>query len=513
MNIRKGFVIINCMFALILLFLIPISVITNKACATNYYVSAKGNDAANGLTPSTSWLTIEKINKTKFFPGDSILFKRGDAWREGEALYGLSNGKYRNPVVFGAYGIGAKPLILNSKDISASGFWTKSTTNIWKTTSKINITSQDLVRTGQITPDVANLIFNNEESFGVKKRYLSDLVSQGYFCLNLADSLLYIYSKINPSKYYKKIEATGIRNCENNIEVINGHYITFINLDIRYSKNNGIFLKDCCNIEIINCNFSWIGGCYYPIQTFVLSSNQNPVRMGNGVQIWMGNSDITVKNSVFNQVYDAAISPQGGGSGYKIYNLQFHHNIINNCFYSFEFWGQDSSSLADSIFFENNTCVNTGNGWSSSQRPGFNHGAANLKFYDNKMILSNIFIRNNIFDKSADVCLFSKEEHSGCNSSDMWAAITLDYNCYYQQSSNEVIKWRGGTARGGGDYFMDDLKAYQVNSGKEYHSIFADPRLTSKYTLQSDSPAIDAGTDVGYPYTGNAPDIGALEIK
>ena len=501
------------LFALIIVFFIATLIITKEAGATNYYISAKGNDAANGLSPRTSWLTIAKINRSTFSPGDSILFKRGDAWREGEALYGLSNGAPGHPVVFGAYGKGAKPLILASKDISSPSFWTKSSeNNIWKTTSKVNITKKDLNRGGQITPDVANLIFNNEQSIGVKKRFLTDLKVQGDFSLNLGDTLLYMYSSVNPSKYYKKIEATGIRNCENNINVVNGHYLTFIDLDIRYSKNNGLFLQDCSNIEISNCNFSWIGGCYFPIQTFMKSSSPSPVRMGNGVQLWKGNSDVTVKYCNINQIYDAGISPQGAGSIYTIKNLRFHHNLINNCFYSFEFWGHPSASTGDSIFFENNTCLNAGSGWSALQRPGLKHGAAHLKLYSSDMVFSNVFIRNNIFDKSVDLCLYSQQENSVSNTDKMWEAFTLDNNCYYQASNeNPVIRWRGGAAKGGGDYFMGDLKAYQAKSGKEYHSLFADPKLTSKNTLQPGSPAIDAGIDVGYPYSGSAPDMGAFE--
>ena len=495
---------------LMTIFFITVLMIVNKAGATNYYVSSKGNDAANGLTPSTSWLTIEKINKTKFAPGDAILFKRGDAWREGQALYGSSNGTAGHPIVFGAYGKGAKPLILASKLISTSDFWSKSSENIWKTTSKVNVTSGD--GRGQITPDVANLIFNNEESVGVKKRFLDGLKTQGDFCLNLADTILYLYSTINPSKYYKKIEAGGIRNCENNIEVIDGHYITFTDLDIRYSKNNGLFLNNCSNIEISNCDFSYIGGCYYPINSFMQNPNPNTVRMGNGVQLWTENSDVVVKNCNFDQVYDAGISPQGGGRSYSIKNLRFHHNLLKNCFYSFEFWGHPATSTGDNIFFENNTCLNAGSGWSSAQRPGGKHGAAHLKFYGSDMVLSNVYIRNNIFDESVDLCLYSQQGNAGPATEAIWAAFTLDYNCYYQSSGEiKVILWRGGAAKEGGDYFMGDLKAYQEKSGKELHTIFADPMLSPISTLKSGSPAIDAGIDVGYPFKGTAPDMGAFE--
>ena len=456
---------------------------------------------------------MAKVNQTSFSPGDSILFKRGDAWREGEALYALSNGTAEQPIVFGAYGHGEKPLILASKDISAPRFWTNSHGNIWRTTSPVNLTTPDLRRTGHITPDVANLIFNHEESVGVKKRFVTHLTAQGDFCLNLEDTLLYVYSAVAPSAYYKKIEATGIRNCENNIEVIHGHHLVFVDLDIRYSKNNGVFLNNCSHITISNCDFSWIGGCYYPIQTFMRSPRPNPARMGNAVQLWMGNSDITVHHCTINQTYDAGISPQGAGGSYSIKNLRFHHNVIQNCFYSFEFWGRPATSTGDGVYFENNTCLHSGNGWSTSQRPD-RGGAAHLKFFSSDMVFSKVYIRNNIFYGSVNSCLFSQQESHGSNTEGMWAAFTLEHNCYYQPSKqSQVIQWRGGAANGGGEYFMDDLQAYQSKSGKDSHSLFADPKLTSDFRLGSGSPAVDAGMEVGYPYEGTAPDLGAFERK
>ena len=177
MKSKKNFVIENYFFIFSFLIIITTSLTIEKAGAANYYVSALGNDAADGLAASSSWLTIKKINNTKFTPGDSILFKRGDAWRGGQSLYASSNGSKGKPIVFGAYGTGAKPLILGSKDISSSAFWTNSSGNIWKTTSVINITTPD--GRGQRTPDVASLIFNFEASVGIKKRFLSDLNTQG----------------------------------------------------------------------------------------------------------------------------------------------------------------------------------------------------------------------------------------------------------------------------------------------------------------------------------------------
>jgi hypothetical protein len=59
---------------------------------------------------------------------------------------------------------------------------------------------------------------------------------------------------------------------------------------------------------------------------------------------------------------------------------------------------------------------------------------------------------------------------------------------------------------------MDDLDAYRKKTGKDSHTIFADPLLSSESTLRPGSPGIDAGIDVGYPYSGTAPDLGACEV-
>jgi hypothetical protein len=49
----------------------------------------------------------------------------------------------------------------------------------------------------------------------------------------------------------------------------------------------------------------------------------------------------------------------------------------------------------------------------------------------------------------------------------------------------------------------------------EDHSVIGDPLFVDPdngdYRLREGSPAIDAGVDVGLPYLGDAPDIGAFE--
>jgi parallel beta-helix repeat protein len=87
------------------------------ANATNYYVSATGNDAASGTSPSTPWLSIAKVNSMTFKPGDQIMFNRGNTFY-GTIIVSQS-GTSSSPITYGAYGSGALPIITGFSSISS----------------------------------------------------------------------------------------------------------------------------------------------------------------------------------------------------------------------------------------------------------------------------------------------------------------------------------------------------------------------------------------------------------
>lgn len=102
------------------------------AQATTYYVDATaGNDANTGTTITAPWKTIAKVNATKFMAGDFILFKSGCTWQE--QLTVQSSGNADNPITFGAYSTGAKPVISGADKVGASG-WTLYSGKIYVTT-------------------------------------------------------------------------------------------------------------------------------------------------------------------------------------------------------------------------------------------------------------------------------------------------------------------------------------------------------------------------------------------
>jgi hypothetical protein len=69
--------------------------IISDAWSANYYVDAtNGNDKNNGLSLSTAWKTIAKVDGSRFNPGDQILSLRKEAWIENvnsPSIFGLVN--------------------------------------------------------------------------------------------------------------------------------------------------------------------------------------------------------------------------------------------------------------------------------------------------------------------------------------------------------------------------------------------------------------------------------------
>ncbi len=78
--------------------------------AATYYVdSTGGSDTAAGTSESTAWKSLEKVNGSKFRPGDHILLRGGSVWKG--QLVPPSSGTEAAPIVIDRYGPGHRPRI------------------------------------------------------------------------------------------------------------------------------------------------------------------------------------------------------------------------------------------------------------------------------------------------------------------------------------------------------------------------------------------------------------------
>jgi hypothetical protein len=98
------------------------------SCVRRYFVSASGNDNGPGMSEGEPWRTLAKVNQQQFVPGDCILFKRGDAWRE--TLIVSSSGEEESPIIYGSYGDVSLPKPLIKRTDRKNSWWKHSLKNM-----------------------------------------------------------------------------------------------------------------------------------------------------------------------------------------------------------------------------------------------------------------------------------------------------------------------------------------------------------------------------------------------
>jgi hypothetical protein len=92
------------------------------------------------------------------------------------------------------------------------------------------------------------------------------------------------------------------------------------------------------------------------------------------------------------------------------------------------------------------------------------------------------------------------------------SSVVMDYNLAYTTGGATAEYGRYDAWVAGHDQ-TTSLADYQAWTGQAAHDIWgANPLLDSGDCPTAGSPAIDAGTDVGLPYSGSAPDIGYCEV-
>ncbi len=78
--------------------------------AADYYISQlDGDDSNNGLTPSSSFQSLARVNSLNLLAGDRLLFKSGETWQG--MLWPKGSGIQNNPIIISSYGNGERPKI------------------------------------------------------------------------------------------------------------------------------------------------------------------------------------------------------------------------------------------------------------------------------------------------------------------------------------------------------------------------------------------------------------------
>ena len=398
---------------------------------TTYYVSADGDDNNDGLSPETPWKTLERVDAhyDNFNTGDAVLFRCGDIFRGSIKALGL---------LYASYGEGEKPQFYSSPFDAAGVEWKDEGNDVY---------SIPFGDERGLKYDAGNIIFNHGDAGCGYKKFKKDDLELEFdldFYHNHDARTLYLKStKGKPNERWNSIEiavtTTIIRNAEKSCQ-----HIIVDGLVFKYCGGCGIDLYETDwvkDVIVRNCEFEWIGGSLMPNPAWT-------ARMGNAFEIWGGCENVLIENCYFNQVYDAAASPQWFGvednvcvTNFIVRGCLFERNTYDIEYFLSQHYPEDRNKHVEptpvmftDMIFEDNICRRNGYGF-GSQRPR-RVSSACIKGWTHQNQAKNFIIRNNIFDR-ADYLLVE-----ACADKEEWLP-ELSGNVYCQYLNKSIIDYNG----------------------------------------------------------------------
>ncbi len=349
----------------------------DKITGQIYYVSEKnGNDANDGKTPETAFKTIEGVFAGMRFPkaGTAILFERGGVYRG--TISTAMNG-----IVYGSYGEGPKPLLMQSqKNYADPSLWEETEyENVWKL-------KEQLVNVGVIgfdhdlfdySADSYDELYGRIMNVGILGfTGVQDMNADLQFFNELNGGTgkpgdLYLYSaKGNPGERFTSIEMGENKAIMSG----KGNDVIIDNLAFKFTGGHGMGgAGGCKNRTVTNCVYSWLGGSVLSLD---FRGDGKPVNYGNAVEIYGSCDGYVVQNCWMYQIYDTGVTHQySDASACVQIGVRYLENLIELCHWGIEFYNaNDNGKLpkeqkytAD-VISRYNVVNKTGYGWGSIVR-------------------------------------------------------------------------------------------------------------------------------------------------
>jgi hypothetical protein len=437
-----------------------------------HYVKNGGNDSNSGESDLLAWATVSKVNGHTFSPGESCLFKKGSTWSE--ALNPGQSGTSGSPITFGNYDTGALP-ILNNTGIS-------------------------------VYLERSYVIFDGLHAKGASYAAMRGMGTASHLIIRNCEASLSdrgIEMGTSSTGPYTYIEI-----CDNEL-----HHCKCHGLALLY---NGQHLKAYRNhVHDIDTDETGSGGDWTgPIKCFDNLNNMDDVDIYDNyihtagrsaatggqtvVGIWMDATQFPTTHAKIHHNYIADVT-RGGIFLELTRYCSVYSNVIVNCgtsavngdsyFDSFGIKFDCRSTPGENLKTSDNVIVN-------NTIYGGRNGIMGLCYNgDANSEISRNTVKNNIavgqtFRRLQILNGADNTTYSGCANS----GNTYEYNCFGTEATNFI---RYGSNR-------STYAAFDSAYGAATHSVTSDPKLSDPSngdcTLQSDSPCINAGVDLGASY-------------
>lgn len=355
-----------------------------------HYLSPDGDDAADGLSPNSAWKTISHLNQRfadgTIGAGGTVLFECGRTFHgKIRPPHGLD--PKGAPLTIGAYRTGSdvrRPTISSYKRLTIEAGWKKFGGSVWS----VDLSNEKFGQTHSGYDGAegggGNVGFLKVDGTIHGKRVFQRTQLAAPWDFYCEGNVLYVWATANPATLSNDIQASCDGAC---IAAQNALRVTHLRLE--GSGGHGV-QGSASNVRVDDCEFAELGGALL----------YDTTRYGNGFEAWIDSADVLVEKNVFHDIYDVAMTAQGGPDSSKgsWTNIRYRNNLVYLCNQSFEFWS-DGNPTKDPGFVgcvvECNTCLYAGYGWSSNVRPD-QATRVHLLTYGWKLP-ADIQVRNNTF--------------------------------------------------------------------------------------------------------------------
>jgi len=506
-------------------------------------------------------LMLLPVNVSALEPGDSVLWNRGDTFREQIVIDDA--GTNGSPITYDAYGTGADPIMLGSNDADTLAAWEASDLNgntIWKT----------LDASYTLNPNIIWYDTNATLATATYEANCANLDTDWEWCYDADDDCVHLY--YDDSAAEPSAGADGIEIPFDTVDDGQGvifiakwtaplSYVEVYNLDVKYSRQEGVRIKE--GSEAANHNdhitigsgvstaYTWAAGMYVNYATYTTIDGVEvsfTTLGGTGEAITFYESTYgTVKNSLVHDNTNEGITFVKSSDNSSVYlNSAYDNgavgiyisgvedtNVYRNLVWDNTSWGiaiadEGDAGLANVSVYYNISVSGNQDGiklWDT----GDVRGGSNILVYNNTIfspdqyginvddddgsMWTGVEIKNNIVydDNGNDAhCALYIEKDDG---------VVSDYNLFYDETTAHHVVDVDGTG-----YTLATWATYLSNESQDANSIVpTDPLFVGGggFRVNRNSPVIDAGTPVGLTMDyygmqvpiGPVPDIGVMEYK
>lgn len=326
---------------------------------TTYYVDSQTGDDSNvGINQLAPLKTLAAVNAIDLLPGDTVLLKRGELWRE--ALHLHEDGGLFNYIRIGAYGQGARPRI-RPVEVYQDRWLTNNNQIYFQATSK-----------PAVGDDFAGAIWENETRMQfVSSMNELDAPGEAWW----GNGILYIWPSGNsdpnlPNTTYRVSHVVAPNNTSLGVD-LRGNFYIVEDLDIAYVGHYGIGQQYKTSRDN--------GGNVI---------RRNVVAHSFHDLIAFGQYGGTVENNVVQNSQDFGIACLDVGAG-NTSDVIVRNNVIANCRI-----GLAPEGSVDNIRWHGNTVLWCDKGISAVSEVGdtVEHKPIRNSFKDNLLVLNNVGI-------------------------------------------------------------------------------------------------------------------------